>query len=491
MPSAQPVHSTRSPRAAVILTIARRELLDTWRDGQVRVAAAILSALLLLALIVGIAHARDREATRRAAQAEDARVWVSQGALNPHSAAHFGRYLFKPVGPLAFVDEGINPYAGSSVYLEAHVQTPARARPAEDATFLSVFGELTAALTLQLLIPLLIILCAFAAFSGERENGTFRQLLSLGVPRTKLLAGKALGLTAAIAAILLPLLPIGAGALLLNTQDGGDRGADLLRLALLCSGYLAYFAAFIGLTLAVSALAGSSRAALVILLGCWLAIALLLPRLAADAAERLAPVPTITAFKKAVSEDIAKGVSGHDPSDARLNAIKQKLFKQYGVSRVEDLPINFDGIDLAEGERYGNQVLDVHYGRLWQQYDRQAAVQRLFAIASPLIALRPLSMSLSGTDLALHRAFTEQAEGFRRQFIAQINDYYTANGTFDDWSFTADQTLWKQIPPFVWTPPSMVATLAPQGPNLLLLLGWTLAIWLFAAWAIGRAKVDA
>ncbi len=480
-----------SRRPNVILTIARRELLDTWRDGQVRVAAVILAALLLLALAVGIAHSGSREAIRSAAQAEDARVWVSQGKLNPHSAAHFGRYLFKPVGPLAFVDEGINPYAGSSVYLEAHVQTPARSRPAEDATFLSVFGELTAALTLQLLIPLLIILCAFAAFSGERENGTFRQLLSLGVPRTKLLAGKALGLTAAIAAILLPLLPIGAGAVLLNGPEGGDAGADLLRLALLCIGYLAYFAAFIGLTLAVSALASSSRAALVTLLGCWLAIALLLPRFAADAAERLAPVPSITAFKQAVSDDIAKGVSGHDASDVRLEAVKQQLFQKYGVSRVEDLPINFDGVSLSEGERYGNEVLDAHYGRLWKQYDRQAAVQRLFALISPLIALRPLSMALSGTDLALHRAFTDQAEAFRRSFIAQINDYYTANGKFDDWRYTADQALWKQIRPFSYTPPSMVATLMPQGPNLLLLIGWTIAIWLFAAWAIGRAEVDA
>ena len=79
----------------------------------------------------GAAAGPNAVASLRAAQAEDARVWVSQGALNPHSAAHFGRYLFKPVGPLAFVDEGINPYAGSSVYLEAHVQTPARARPAD------------------------------------------------------------------------------------------------------------------------------------------------------------------------------------------------------------------------------------------------------------------------------------------------------------------------------------------------------------------------
>ena len=53
-----------------------------------------------------------------------------------------------------------------------------------------------------------------------------------------MLAGKALGLTAAIVAILLPLLPIGAAAILLNGPEAGDAAADLLRLALLCAAAL-------------------------------------------------------------------------------------------------------------------------------------------------------------------------------------------------------------------------------------------------------------
>ncbi|MGQ0620487.1 MAG: ABC transporter permease [Panacagrimonas sp.] len=472
--------------------IARRELLDTWREGQVRLTCAILLGLLLLALGVGIQHWHRGETARVAAQTEDLRIWRSQGLLNPHHAAHFGRYIFKPVGPLAFVDEGVNPYAGSAVYLEAHKQTPSRARPADDAALLPVFGELTAALVLQLLVPLLIILVAFAGFSGERESGTFRQVLSVGVPRRRLVIGKALGLTAALAIILLPLTLIGATAILLAGLDHGDTGIDLLRLVLLSLSYLLYFTAFAGITLAVSARASSSRASLVLLLGFWLLASLLLPRLAVDAADHFAPVPTVSAFAKAVAEDIKNGVSGHDPEDARLDAVKQELFKKYGVSRVEDLPINFDGIDLAEGERYGNIVMDRHFGALWRQYGRQAEVQRAFALLSPIVALRPLSMALAGTDLTVHRSFTEQAEQYRRLTIQQINDYYTAHGQYNVWTETSGgPELWAQAPPFEYSPPPLSASLAPQAADLALLFAWSLGALLLAGWAIRRASVEA
>lgn len=471
----------------MIITIARREILDTWRGGQVRLAGAILIGLLLLALAVGLQHQARADAARKTAQAEDTRIWLSQGKLNPHSAAHFGRYIFKPQGALAFVDEGVNPYAGSAVYLEAHVQTPSRARPADDAALLPVFGELTAALVLQLLVPLLIILVAFAGFSGERENGTFRQLLSVGVTRRALVLGKALGLSASLLAILVPVAVIGSAALLVS----GHGAIDLLRLALMSVGYLLYFIAFAGITLAVSARAPSSRQALVVLLGFWLLSSLLLPRLAVDAANHLAPVPTVASFRKVLADDVRNGISGHDAEDARLSSVKAALFKQYGVSRIEDLPINFDGIALSEGERYGALVMDRRYGELWQQYQRQALVQRAFALLTPLLAVKPVSMALAGTDLTVQRDFTEQAERYRRQSIQLINDDYTVNGKLDQWTDEAGgPELWAKVPRFQYVEPSMQAALMPTLPDFALLVLWSGAALGLALWAIRRTSVE-
>ena len=93
---------------------------------------------------------------------------------------------------------------GVAVWLEAHKQNDFRYRPAQDATAVARFGELSAAAVLQLLVPLLIILLGFSAFAGERDLGTLRQLLSLGVRPRDLAAGKALGVASALGLLLVP-----------------------------------------------------------------------------------------------------------------------------------------------------------------------------------------------------------------------------------------------------------------------------------------------
>ncbi|MCR6646053.1 MAG: ABC transporter permease [Terricaulis sp.] len=76
---------------------------------------------------------------------------------------------------------------------------------------------------LQVLMPLVIIFLGFSAFSGERERGTLRQLLSIGVPRGQLLWGKALGIGAAVALVVVPCMVLGAVAIaLLEITPSGD-----------------------------------------------------------------------------------------------------------------------------------------------------------------------------------------------------------------------------------------------------------------------------
>ena len=127
-----------------------------WRDGRFRWTAAIVLILLATSLILGWKHYVKTREERAAAQTLSRDSWVGQGSRNPHSAAHFGVYAFKPATPLALIDTGLDPFTGVSVWVEAHNQNPAQYRPIEDATAVARFGELTAAFVLQFLIPLLI-----------------------------------------------------------------------------------------------------------------------------------------------------------------------------------------------------------------------------------------------------------------------------------------------------------------------------------------------
>lgn len=473
----------------MITTIARKEMAELTRDGRFRLAFGLAALLLLVALVFGWLSYTQSAAERARAQSDDRRVWLSQGPRNPHSAAHFGRYLFKPTTPLSFVDQGLNPYLGVAAFVEAHTQTPLRDRAADDATALARFGELTAATVLQLLVPLLIVLVTFGAFAGEREAGTLRQVFSLGVPGRALLLGKLAGTSSALFAILVPLTLIGSAALVLSGAPEGQ--ASLPRLGFMMLGYLLYFGALMGIALGVSAMVRSARTALVVLLGFWMMNCVLVPRLAADVANRLHPAPSMQAFLEQVKKDMRNGIDGHDPEDRRTEELKQRMLVQYKVAKVEELPINFDAVAMQAGEEHGNEVLDHHYNRLWDGYVRQARVGQAFAFASPLLALRPFSMAMAGTDLVLHRAFSLEAERYRRGFIALLNNHMRDHSKTGDWDWKADSAFWAQAPEFTFRTPTVSESLSVHGSSLAILAVWCAAALLFALWAVRRMPVEA
>lgn len=237
----------------MITTIARKEFIEMFRDGRFRWAAFIVLALLAVALVAGGYYQRELVAQQRAAQAAEQARWYAQDPKNPHAAAHYGLYAFKPRLAPAFLDPGVEPYTGVAVWLEAHKQNEMLFRPGEDATLAQRFGDLTVALVLQIVLPLVIILVAFNAFAGERERGTLRQLLSLGLRPRDLVLGKMLGLGGALALMAAPAVLLGIATLALT---GPAEGAP--RFALLVFIYLLYLGIFLLLALAVSARAPSS-----------------------------------------------------------------------------------------------------------------------------------------------------------------------------------------------------------------------------------------
>jgi ABC-2 type transport system permease protein len=453
-----------------VITIARKELLELTRDGRFRWTGAIVLSLLLAAFLAGWRSYQDVRAQHESAQHAQREMWVNQPAKNPHSAAHYGLWAFKPKMPLSFVDRGVDPYVGVASYLEAHKQNEFRYRPAMDATAVQRFGEWTAASVLQLLIPLLIVVLAFPAFAGEREQGTLRQLASVGVRARDLALGKAAGTAGALALLLVPAAALGVAALAL-TADGGALAGDVPRMALMTLTYLAYFAVFVAVTLAVSARAPSARVALLALLAFWTLNTLVAPRAMTDVARRLYPTPSAFDFATRVARDLERGFDGHTP-DRRLEMLRDSVLREYQVARVESLPFNFDAMAMQRGEEAGDRVFDAHYGALYDRYRQQNAVHQLGALLAPMLAVRSLSMALAGTDVEQHRAFAEAAERYRRVLVKRMNDEMAANSRTGDWDWKADPSLWREVPAFSYAAPRLAAVLAHQGWSVATLLLW-------------------
>jgi ABC-2 type transport system permease protein len=473
----------------MITNIARKEFTDMLRDGRFRWATAIVFFLLLASIVMGGKHYRDVKRQHDLAQAETRDQWLRQPSKNPHSAAHYGIYAFKPKMLPAVLDRGVDPFVGQSVWLEAHKQNEFRFRQAQDATAVQRFGELTAATVLQLLIPLLIVLLSFSAFAGEREQGTLRQLLSLGVKKTDLAWGKALGIAGALGALIVPATVIGVIALAL-TSENGSLASSIPRMALMFISYLLYFASFIGISLAVSARVKSSQMALVALLAFWIVNGLIATRAITDIAKRIYPTPSAFAFQQAIDREMQGGVDGHDTADRRAEALKQRVMKQYGVNSLEALPVNFAGISLQEGEEHGNLVFDKYYGLLWNRFDQQNRLKQVAGLLAPMLAIQSVSMGLAGTDFAHHRDFAAAAESYRRMLVKKMNENMISNAGKQDYSYLAQPALWQTVEEFRYEAPSTGWALRNQAIALAMLVVWFGIALTSALVATRRMRVD-
>jgi ABC-2 type transport system permease protein len=253
---------------------------------------------------------------------------------------------------------------------------------------------------------------------------------------------------------------------------------------------LLYFDVFIGVSLAVSARAPSSRLALVTLLAFWIVNGLIAPRAAADIAKRVYPTPSAFAFQQAIDRETQGGPDGHDTADKRAEALKQRVLKQYGVDKIEALPVSFAGISLQEGEEHGNVIFDKHYTSLWNQFGRQNRLKQTAAIFAPMLAINSLSMGLAGTDFAQHRDFASAAEKYRRMLVKLMNDDMTYNAGKSDFSYLAQPAVWRKVPDFEYQAPSTAWALRHQTISIALLALWLVATTAAALWATAKLRVD-
>ena len=462
------------------LGVAATQLRAMWRERRLLWLA--LSVLLLAAASVATNAARlsAQAEERRAVAEEEALLWDSQGVIDPHRAAHVGRAVPAPVRPLAGFDPGLSDFVGTSVFLEGHAQNPARHRPIEGGAALSGFGGFSAAWTLQIVAPVLVILAGFATMSGEVARTRLRQELGAGASAAVLVGGRLVALAMAAGLLTLAMIGVSFPAMLLQ----GVSETEVAGLAAIGGAYALYLLVFCAVTVAVSGLFASARTALVVLLGFWAVAALLVPRVAPAVAETLAPTPSVPAFRAAVTEEARNGVDGHDPADERLNAVRDELLARYKVRDVEDLPVNFRGVALEFGEKNSTETYNRHFERLYAVYRRQEVVQRAFAIISPTVALQPFSRAFARTDFGTHLAYLRGVEDYRYRLIQTLNREVTANKPPPGQRHVADiATVTRNV---VYAPRTLgLSEVAQaQAPNLAILLVW-------AVLAIGLAAVSA
>lgn len=455
-----------------LLTIARAE----WRLHRRRPAFWLLLALFTALLLTAGALNRHRQVRDRSAQVSLQQLvraqWEGQPDRHPHRVAHYGTFAFRAPGPLAAFDPGLDSYAGRAIYLEAHRQNAANFAEAGELSSAFRLGELSPAFVLQLLLPLIVIVLGHRVWTDEAESGRLRLLLAQGIPARRLIAGKAAGLA-------LALLPFaGVAALVVAWTLAGDPAfhaepAALPRIATVAAALALHTGAWLGVTLWVSARARTAARACAVLVPLWIAGGVVVPRTVAGLAAAHAPLPDKSAFTAAVAEEVRRHGDSHNPDDPHYARFRAETLARHGVSRVEDLPVNYAGVVMAEGERISAEIFARHFEALTQRMEAQAAWVERAAWLAPYLAVRAVSAAAAGTDLRAQLQFQREAEAYRYRFVQHLNqlhrDEIRAVGDKDQKLSAAH---WRAVPDFQAAPVALRTALAGIG------WAWTvLALW--------------
>jgi ABC-2 type transport system permease protein len=457
-----------------VIRIAREEWRSFARNRAGLIASLLLVALIIVSAVVSFERRAGIEAERARYQASVDKGFDDQPARHPHRMVHYGQFVFRPLSPLAFVDFGVDSFTGNTIFLEGHRQNSANFSEARQSSLLLRFGQLTPAFVLQTLAPLLLIFLAFTSVARERERGTLRLLLAQGISGSQLLAGKLLG-HAGIA------LAIGAPAFLLLAWLAVSGVAPAGAVTLLIVGYAGWLLLWAVMAVLVSGVVTRSRDALAALVGIWMVSVILLPRALPEVAATRAVLPSRIETEIALHRDLKQIGDAHNPDDPYFASFKARALARYGVSRIEDMPVQYAGLVGMEGERMTTGL----YARSAKQMEAREAAQNgfvsAFGVISPLIAVRQLSMALTGTGLDAHQDFLNQSEAFRYRFVQALNwmqaEKIPSVNAGEDPRVSADN--WKTIPRFryrAFAPPAALIW-----PNLLVLGGWITGLLLLSA----------
>ncbi len=426
--------------------------------------------VLLLSILLGNYQARQQAQAYEKAKNHLREQWESIEAMNPHSAAHYGTYVFKPSNLLRSLDDGVTSITGNVLRVEGHVQNEMVHSEAAQMQSVSRFGKLKSALLLQYIIPLLLVFLAFSSVSGEKQSGRLKLLVMQGARNSQIILAKTLSVW--LYGILLLSFVILVYSLMNVQQVDSDM---LARSGLFFLAYALFYFITSGLTVSLSARWQNPTLALTTMLGIWILWSIFLPNIFLSTVEKGYPLPSRNDFKTAMQEDRSKGIDGHNPADERGKALEEQVLAEYGVDSLSELPINFDGLRMQADEEYGNLVWDKHFGELRKVLAQQKQAYQISGFLNPFVSLQNASMGFTGNDNLHHQEFLLQVENYRRDFIKVLNDEHAYGGSkTGDWGWKADNDFFRSVADFQYKPASVGAVLPNYLIDMAILLFWAL-----------------
>lgn len=436
-------------RKNVIFLLARQLCKDAFRSKVMVIALGLMVFLVLFSAYSGWENYHDQNDTRNVIQDEVQESWENNPDKHPHRMAHYGSFALRIKHMLSVFDLGMENFVGNAIFLEAHKQNTVNFSEASMSTGLLRFGEVSLAMLLKVIVPLLIFYLGFATIAQERENGTLKLLIGQGITRKEIVFGKWLGLYSLSLIFLASIFLVLLCFVLVESHDTMYE-RSLLRYGVLLLSYLLFFGILSAITILVSAFSSTAKGALVKLLGIWLLFVIIVPKSLQAMGYYLHPTPSKIEMETAVEHDLTKQGDSHNPDDPHFKALKDSVLFANNVDKVEDLPFNYGGFIMAKGEALSTAIYLEHQEQLYQVYTKQNNLERYSAFINPYTAIKNVSMAFSGTDFQSFLHFKDKAEAYRFNLAQEMNqlqmDFIPNKGKAGP--NTISSQFWKEFPSF-------------------------------------------
>lgn len=466
-------------RKQIIYLIARQFWQDSFRSKVMLVSSVLMLVLLFFSAYTGWENYHDQNLIRDLVQEEVRDSWEGNPDKHPHRMAHYGSFALRLKHTLSIFDMGMENFVGNAVFLEAHKQNTVNFSEASMSTGLLRFGEVSLAMLLKVILPLLLFYLGYASIAKERENGTLKLLIGQGISRREIVFGKWLGLWGLSLSFLLMVFFV-LLFFVLTESHYSLNDHSIYRYFILLFSYVLFFGVLSAIAILISAFSQTAKSALVKLLGVWLLFVIVLPKSLQAVGYYLYPTPSKIEMETAVEHDLKKLGDSHDPNDPHFTALRDSVLLANNVEDVADLPFNYGGFVMAKGEALSTEVYLKHQNELYEVYKKQNSLERFSAFINPYSAIKNLSMAFSGSDFQSFLHFKEKAEVYRYHLAQEMNrlQMELIPNKGKEGPEEISNVYWKEFPRFEYDFLSIGQVIKNETVSILALLLWsTIVIW--------------
>jgi len=299
--------------------------------------------------------------------------------------------------------------------------------------YLTVFQTLDLSLIIEIVFSLLALLFAFDCFSGERENGSLRQMISNQVPRYCILLGKYFGafiilLIALIMGVLCSLI------ILINSAYINFDSEVWLRIAAIMVLALIYISIFLSLGMLFSALSRRSATALAFSLFCWIFFIIIYPRAVTYFVCQFSPLKVSQDWNTKIQQESAKRFEfisdfekkhGHYSEHGRFQSVRFGNNWDIEVTGADDAVINY----FLERARQLEPIILKTAEKMWQielqkevQLKHQKKLINFFSGFSPAFLFLQACSIFARTDAGSFERFFKYVRDYRLQLIQWLKN---------------------------------------------------------------------